>query len=213
MVYLQCKLQYFNFVTFSLFLFLCISQGFFPLFSISRFPGTWKWVHCFLWTGCDWFILITILPTPLYLYGAVTEDTGELYIHKSKEMLYFVLCLFASNSQLCIYWVDATEYGEEKPHNHYVVAPTPGCNTVIQNKCFPSLWKHDYIWLICLCASFSELNPNMAERGCAKFHACWLQLTSCWEGDTGQAVTMGPCELPNNICYILLTGLHSWQNY
>lgn len=87
-----------------------------------------------------WFIPITFFPTLLYLYGAVTEDMGELWIHKSKEMLYFGFCLFASNSQLCICCVDATGYGEEKPHNQCVVAPMPGCNTVIQNKCFPSLW-------------------------------------------------------------------------
>lgn len=80
-----------------------------------------------------------LFPTLLYLYGAVTEDMGELCIHKSKDMLYFRFCLFASNSQLCICCVDGTDYGEEKPHNRYVVAPMPGCNTVIQNKCFPNL--------------------------------------------------------------------------
>lgn len=183
----NCSINYSTFMWhFHPFHFLVFLRGFLPVFSTSRFPGTWKLVYCLLWNG-DVAVI-----HPYYLFsnsalpcGAVTVDTGELCIHKSKEMLCFVLCLFASNSQLCICWEDATEHGEEKPHNQYVVAPMPGWNTVIQNKCFPNLWKHDYTWLICLCATFSGLNPSMAVTRCAEFHDCWLQLRSCWEGDRG----------------------------
>lgn len=206
---MQCKLQYFHFVTFSPFPFPYISQGFFPCvfhIKISKHLETSTLFFVNWRCGCD----SSLLPFfQLSLWSSYWRY-GWLCIHKSKEMLCFVLCLFASNSQLCICWMDASEYGEEKPHNQYIVAPVPSCNNVTQNKCFPNLWKCDYIWLICLCARFSGLNPNVAETGCAEFHDCWLHLRSCWEGDRGQALTIGPCELPNNIYYMLLTGLHSW---
>lgn len=125
--------------------------------------------------------------------GPDTEDTGELCIHKVKEILCFVLCPLASSSQLCIWFMDCYWVCTGK-------ASQPVCGssrhqaviTVIQNKRFPNLWKRDYIWLICVSATIFGLKSNMAETRCAEFYNCWLQLRSSWAADKRTGCDYGP---------------------
>lgn len=133
--------------------------------------------------------------------GPDTEDTGELCIHKVKEILCFVLCPLASSSQLCIWFMDCYWVCTGK-------ASQPVCGssrhqaviTVIQNKRFPNLWKRDYIWLICVSATIFGLKSNMAEKDVLSFITVGCSSDPLGQQTRGRAVTMGHCELLTATC-------------
>lgn len=112
MVKLQCEIQYdIHLGTFSAFPFPCLPDFFFLCaFHIKVFRQwetgillSMKWRCGFCYHPCLLFFNSTL---SFGLSGPDVEDTGELRIHKVKEILCFVLCPIASNSQLCIRFVD-----------------------------------------------------------------------------------------------------------
>lgn len=175
---------------------LSLSPSFFNVVSISRLLDSRKLVHCFPWDGdVTLIILVTFFPILLYLLGMKgpdIEDTGEPRVHKVKEILCFVLCPFANLLCGLLRSMNRNLTVSMQERQHQAVI------TLIQNKCFPNLWKLDYIGLICPCTTFSGLNSNVAETRCAQFCSFWLQLRPSWAGDRGRAV--GHCELLTATC-------------
>lgn len=182
-------------MTFAPFPFPCLPQFF--LFSISRFSDTGKLVYCVSRKqrcGSD---------HPCYLFSNSTLSFSRWmdqilkiqvnYLFTRLRRFCFVLCPLASSSQLCIcftdcYWVCTGKASQPVcgSSRHQAVI------TVIQNKRFPNLWKRDYIWLICVCATIFGLKSNMAETRCAEFYNCWLQLRSSWAADKRMGCDYGP---------------------